>query len=612
MLTDLVWPELLDELTGWIGDGVRSWGTARSVGVRPLGTRDEHAAHHDEPAEVTIHVTGHEALVADGCSRCLARRWQALRPRELRDALELGGRPRPVGEPAVATAFVADQLAAVAAATAGTPTGAVYRVDLDRLMVRAHRLLPDPECPACSRPPLEQRRDLRLQPAPKRDVDDFRVTDLHALDLPLDALANPVCGAVGAVVVTDLSSVCTAATAGGFTTRSGTYLRETFWGGHADRYADSVRIGLLEGLERYAGIRARAGTRTTAAALDDLGSLALDPRECGEYSDAFYASHPEVERFDPSRPIRWVEGWSLRDDCPRWVPEVLAHYQTPDQRRRFVQSTSSGCATGGCLEEAVYHGLMETVERDAFLIAWYAGLSLPEIDGRTSARPQTRRTIDRLSLYGYDARFFDTRISFGIPVVTAVAVRRDGGPGALAVGAGASLDPEAALAGALCEIATDAVNLPQRTLGDEPRLRAMSEDFGLVAELHDHPIAYGLPEMAVHARHLLDARSAPAPLAAYHGPPVAADLRDDLEWCLGEVTGQGFDVLVVDQTLPEQRRLGLATVNVLVPGLVPIDFGWDRQRALHLDRVRTAPRAAGLLDHDLTDTDLHRVPHPFP
>jgi ribosomal protein S12 methylthiotransferase accessory factor len=95
-------------------------------------------------------------------------------------------------------------------------------------------------------------------------------------------------------------------------------------------------------------------------------------------------------------------------------------------------------------------------------------------------------------------------------------------------------------------------------------------------------------------------------------PPLSTDLRDDLTWCLEEVTRQGFDVVVVDQTLPEQRRMGLTTVNVIVPGLVPIDFGWDRQRALHLDRVRTAPHAAGLVDHDLTEGELHRVPHPFP
>jgi ribosomal protein S12 methylthiotransferase accessory factor len=415
------------------------------------------------------------------------------------------------------------------------------------------------------------------------------------------------------VLVTDLASVTTAATAGGFTTRSGTYLRLTHWGGHAESYAHSTRIGILEGLERYAGIRARTGAARVVAALDDLGEDALDPRECGLYPTEFYANHPEVEPFDAARPIGWVRGHSLRDGRGVLVPEVLAHYQTPDQRRRFVQSTSSGCATGGSMAEAILHGLLEAVERDAFLIAWYAGLSLPELDPSTSRRRETRQMVDRLAMYGYDARFFDTRIDLPIPVVTAVAVRRDGGLGAMCVGGGASPDPEAALAGALCEIATDAVNLRRRTIDDEDRLRAMSTDFDLVAELHDHPLAFGIPEMAANASRLLAGRGPAQSLTAYSAaPPLHDDLREDLAWCVEQVTGRGFDVVVVDQTLPEQRRLGLVTVNVIVPGLVPIDFGWDRQRALHLPRVRTAPQAAGLHHRPLEDADLHRVPHPFP
>jgi ribosomal protein S12 methylthiotransferase accessory factor len=69
---------------------------------------------------------------------------------------------------------------------------------------------------------------------------------------------------------------------------------------------------------------------------------------------------------------------------------------------------------------------------------------------------------------------------------------------------------------------------------------------------------------------------------------------------------------VVNQTLDLQRELGLHTVSVIVPGLLPIDFGWARQRAPHMPRMRTAPRAAGLVDRDLTLADLHLVPHPFP
>ena len=49
-----------------------------------------------------------------------------------------------------------------------------------------------------------------------------------------------------------------------------------------------------------------------------------------------------------------------------------------------------------------------------------------------------------------------------------------------------------------------------------------------------------------------------------------------------------------------------------MPGLLPIDFGWTRQRALLMPRLRTALRRAGLRADDLRDGRDPTVPHPFP
>jgi ribosomal protein S12 methylthiotransferase accessory factor len=85
-----------------------------------------------------------------------------------------------------------------------------------------------------------------------------------------------------------------------------------------------------------------------------------------------------------------------------------------------------------------------------------------------------------------------------------------------------------------------------------------------------------------------------------------------VEYLRDLIVEAGSDIVVVDQTAPEQEARGLANVRVIVPGLLPIDFGWSRQRALRSPRLLTAPRRAGLLDRDLTEAELHRVPHPFP
>lgn len=617
-------------------------GGAPEVAVSALGVRDELAgaeASVGVPVDALgVHLYGHHALVGPfrpdggpGCARCLTRRWQSVRSRALREALETGAGPRAAGDPPGPTAFAVDALTALIAAhhDAGSAAGRfpyAYLVDLETLRVTRFAFVPDAECPRCGVRPADTAEGARIvfAPSPKPAPDDFRLRAADDYDVPFEAFVNPAAGMLGPSVVPDLISASTSSTVGSFLLRSGDYLRECFWGGHTPSYRSSERVGLLEGLERFAGMRPRGRrTQVTAAYRDLGGQAALDPRACGLYSDDFHQAEPGVRPFDPDRPIPWVWGWSLRDQQPLLVPEILAYYHAPGGlENRFVQESSNGCASGGSLAEAVYFGLMEVVERDAFLLAWYGRLPLPEIDASGSGRPETRAMIDRLAMYGYRARFFDTRITFPVPVVTAVAERIDGGLGRLCFGAGAGLDPEAALAAGLCEIATDAVNLRRRTARDEARLRSLAADFDRVQVLHDHPLLYGLPEMAPYADFLLRADrddGAPPPVAlrdlAATGPGAIVpgdDLVEDVTACVEAVAKAGFDVVVVDQTMPEQRALGLHTAGVIVPGLLPIDFGWRRQRARHLARTRTAPREAGLRERDLDLADLNPAPHPFP
>jgi ribosomal protein S12 methylthiotransferase accessory factor len=607
--------------------------------VHALGLRDESAVPGGErPA--TVHVYGHHALVGPfapgggpACARCLVRRWQAVRGRGLREALELGTGTRAAGNSPWQLPFAAQALAAVlaghtaaAASTAGERFPYAYLLDLETLRVTRFSVVPDAECPACGDAPPDTASAavLPLRATPKRSPADFRARPADAYDVPLEAFVNPAAGMLGPSVVPDLVSASTSSTVGSFLLRSGDYLRECFWGGHTSRYRSSVRVGLLEGLERFAGMRPRGKRTRVVAAYDELTgtTAALDPRTCGLYGADLYRAEPEVRPFDPARPIPWVWGYSLRDHRPLLVPEIVAYYHAPGGlANRFVQESSNGCASGGSWAEAVYFGLMEVIERDAFLLAWYGSAPLTEIDGTASRRPETRSMIDRLAMYGYRARFFDTRITFPVPVVTAVAERVDGGIGRLCFGAGAGLDPEDALAAGLCEIATDAVNLRARTERDAPRLREMAADFTKVRVLHDHPLVYGLPEMARHADFLLGTagrsggrtppRITPAALARDTVAP-GDDLRDDVEACVAQVARAGFDVIAVDQTGPEQRALGFRTAGVIVPGLLPIDFGWNRQRARHLPRMRGALREAGLRDRDLDPEDLNPAPHPFP
>ncbi|WBB64062.1 TOMM precursor leader peptide-binding protein [Streptomyces sp. WMMC500] len=608
--------------------------------VVPLGAADVlHPGRDPWPDQrpgATVHLSSRAVLVGPwgagrhpaaggppaprpACGRCLAMRWQRLRTRSEREALEGGFAPEGGSAWPVLTDHVADAVWAVCRAVAGrrSPDGQarVTRVDLGTLALATFPLLPEPLCPACVTPgdDAPEHGRMHLAPAPKPAPDVYRVSPLDALDLPEAALTNPVCGVLGSTTHLNPASTTTAPISGSAFVRGYAGLNDVTFSGQADAYATSRTLAYLEGLERYAGTHARRGLRPVTASLDELAAAwgedgVVDPRDTGVYAPETYRADPLVDPFDPARPIPWIWGHRLRDDRPVLVPARLVHYGAGLPSDNFVFECSNGCATGGSLAEAALYGLLELIERDAFLLAWYGRGPGPRVDPRSAGDARVRGMLDRAALLGYEVRAFDTRSDLDVPVITAVAVREDGGPGLLSFGAAAGPDPAGALTGALSEVLTYIPHLPYQVAERRAELEAMADDFGLVRQLKDHAQLYGLPRMAAHAGDFLTGDPA-QPLAGVFADwartrPATLDLRDDLRLLVDALAARGHDVVAVDQTTPEQRALGLRTVATLAPGLLPLDFGWHRQRALRMPRLAAARAAGGARPR--------AVPHPFP
>ncbi|MFI5899973.1 TOMM precursor leader peptide-binding protein [Streptomyces cyaneofuscatus] len=614
--------------------------------VVPLGAADTLGFGHPDPYAATrpaanVQLTSRAVLIGPwggggpsgaACGQCLAMRWQRLRSRSEREALELGHEPRGAVHWPVLTGYAVDAVWATYQAVIGggatnpeaTPADRalpqVTRIDLATLATATFPLLPEPLCPACVSevPDTAEAARMELGPTPKPDPDGYRLRTLGSYPLPTAALANPVCGALGSDTWINPASTTTAPVAGTHFVRGYAGLNDVTWSGQANRYATSRTLAYLEGLERYAGTHRRRGTSPVVDSYRNLAEQgqALNPADCGFYAPETYASDPLISPFDPDRAIPWVWGHSLRDDRPVLVPARLAHYSAGVDADNFVFECSNGCATGGSPEEAILFGLLELVERDAFLLAWYGRARLTAIDLTTATTPAVRSMLDRAALHGYDVHAFDTRMDLAVPVVTALAVRRDGGHGTLSFSAAAGFDPADTVEAALSEVLTYIPHLPYQVAERRTELEAMERDFSKVLHLKDHAQLYGLPSMVRHAAEYLEPEAV-LPLEEVFADwqplrPRTGDLLDDLRCLRDQLTGAGYDVIAVDQTTPEQHRMGLHTVSTTVPGLLPLDFGWTRQRALHMPRLRTALRAAGRRADDLPEAEIKAVPHPFP
>lgn len=565
--------------------------------------------------------------VSDGsgpCPVCLERRWLALRPMAERRLIEDQVEGETVGCHPALSIFVADVihgllLRLLARPGAGDGRSDLYALHAETMRVTRQQIERDGLCPACSRPRADtaQAAVIALGPRPKREPNAYRLSSVRELDIPKAAYVNPVCGVLGDHAGADYTHTLTAPAGGKFMVRGTRGEHTIWWGGHANSYQESEVVGMLEGLERYAGLLPRAKSVEVFASLAELREEALDPRSCGLYPPAFYERWTYFKPFTPDLKVNWVWGYSLTQARPLLVPEQLVYYHDDTRvEPLFVRDTSSGCATGSCMEEAILHGLLELIERDAFLLTWYARLSPRRIDPWSCASRDTLQLLDRIERMDCETFLLDTRLDLQFPTVICLTRRRDGGPGTLVFSAGAGFDPETAVRGALCEVASYLPGFGRRVAEQEERLRLIMGDYRKLDKMDEHALLYGLPEMARHADFLLRNPVCQSMAETYRAwnerRPRGLDLLDDLRFCLAQLREHGLEqVVVVEQTAPEQERLGLKTARVIVPGLLPLDFGYEQRRVDQLARLRSVPRTSGLSPRDLTPEEINPCPHPF-
>ncbi|MFC7441808.1 TOMM precursor leader peptide-binding protein [Laceyella putida] len=486
--------------------------------------------------------------------------------------------------------------------------GRVFLTNLRTLKSSRHFFLPDPLCSVCGRLPDDSpiAASISLKPSPKINVDSYRCRPMD--DLKEVLIKDYLDYRLGILngKMHDLGSLFAAAGV-----NLPTFTEDVGVGGRAHSYAESELAAILEGLERYCGLVPRGKRTVIHDCFRNLADQALNPVKVGLYSKEQYARPGfPFKPFDPDRPMDWVWGYSFLEERPILVPRVLAYYGM-GSGDDFVYDTSNGCAVGGSLEEAIFHGILEVVERDSFLMTWYAQLPVPHVDPYSADDLELRLMVDRLrEVAGYDLHLFNTTMENGIPSVWAMAKNRRRKGANLICAAGAHLDPIRAVKSAVHELSSTMLMLDQNEANREKCLQMLDDPF-LVQQMEDHSMLYSLPLAEERLRFLLDEHR---PLRTFDEEfkwkERHADLTDDLKDILQVFRQLNLDVIVVNQTAPE--RNGLHCVKVLIPGMLPITFGYHLTRLVGLERVLKVPVELGYVEQPLTLEQLNPHPHPFP
>ena len=361
---------------------------------------------------------------------------------------------------------------------------------------------------------------------------------------------------------------------------------------------------LGEAVERYAGVASSNANRPRASA-SSLGDAAIDPASFTFFRPEQLAApgFPFVP-FTPDTPIRWVEGFRVPGCESILLPAQLVLLGSPPHDEPLIAyATSNGLACGATLEEAILAGLLELVERDAFMIAWANRLSLPLLDW---AGDRVLERIDRLYLAPAGLRYaaVDASCFFGIPTAFGVVHGAEGDASRLGLGAAAAVTVQEAVRKALAEAFW--VQQGSRDLIREATTVPRADE---IRDFDDHLLFYSDPSK-VERTGFLDASEKRRPTRDV--PPLAGgDVRALIEAAAAKLAARGVSLYAADVTSPDVREVGLSVARALSPELCPLDV-IHLARFLGPRRLFHAAHELGLRPEPLTMATVNHDPHPFP
>jgi len=363
---------------------------------------------------------------------------------------------------------------------------------------------------------------------------------------------------------------------------------------------------LAEAAERYSAF-ASPPDRICFTTARAAGSGCPLPESFALFHRRQYAENGSTFRpFTSDTPVRWIDGFDVVTGGRLLLPLqrifIGASNDLVPGEAPITYTTSNGTACGATLEEALLPALLEVVERDAVMVAWYSRVSPPQLEWRSD--PILADFDDRyIAPSGMTYQALDLSEIAGLPTVLACVRGPHDVPEPLGFGASSALDIRDAWKKATAEcffVRTAARHL--RLMAPERSYR----DYREIRDFADHMLFYTdrnhvcLADFLFAADERTSVGEAVAPMTVAEALLRVVDV----------VRSQGGDVLAADITPPDIASLGLTVAKVVVPQYCDLDTSFSA-RFLGGDRLYRRAHQLGWRKKPLTFDDLNPDPHPF-
>ena len=266
---------------------------------------------------------------------------------------------------------------------------------------------------------------------------------------------------------------------------------------------------------------------------------------------------PSFSDYRTERALHWVWGFDVSAQEDILVPAAAVYHPFHLDENTLLKTHTNGLASGNTMEEAIFHGMTEVIERDAWSIAKFNS----EMNAAVTVEdePEHQFIIELMRKFekaGVEVTARDLTTDTGVPVIAAFS--QDAlHPNLMPFdGFGAHLDPRVAMARALLELATTRAFFIQK--------------HGLDSLQENIPFYYSDEDLEDPRFYALEQKGLGEMESQYSN-----DILEDIKTLLKKLERCGLSrTVVVDLT---RSDVGIPVVRVIIPGMEVYCFDKDRK-----------------------------------
>lgn len=224
----------------------------------------------------------------------------------------------------------------------------------------------------------------------------------------------------------------------------------SIYGGKGISKSHAKASAMMEGFERYSAER-QDSDESIVATIEEISNK-------GKYINPESLNLPkDFKKKDINlMNLEWNLAHDLITNDDYYIPtNAIYHpYISEKNVESLFKSNTNGLASGNILEEAILHGILEIIERDAWSIFELTHKNYSQINLDTIKSEIINETINKFTSKGINIKLMNLTADINIPTIAASAddtITKDAG--LLTLGIGTHLDPEVAVLRALTEVA---------------------------------------------------------------------------------------------------------------------------------------------------------------